>query len=392
MRSSTATGAIDATEDACWSWTAARLRSGRGPSSCRSSITSHTRRSAYHCRGFKEKTAILGIDGKGEYATTFFGYGENGKIHKIKEFYDPDSSRRPVRRDHRIPRLRDARRRVQGDGHGAVRRCQQVRFLAPVPAPFARRTGSEHATTSTSSACGAIKRRARLLLQPKLIEWLGPTRDGDDRSTSLTSTTPPRCKRLFEDTCAADDRLLPRRHPRARPASWPSPAACALNVKLNQRIIARARRSRSCSCSRLQATPAPRRRGGLCVATAVGEPVAKMEHVYLGPSYSNEECIAALRAITRHAGHGRGSTTCPRATAQTHGRWQPGGLVPGPHGVRSARARCAQHHRLPERCRAWPIASMRRSSSASAGGRSARACSTRVAPQIDPDRIIRRRS
>ena len=47
--------------------------------------------SAYHLSGFTEKTAILGIDGKGEYATTFFGYGENGRIHKIKEFYDPDS-------------------------------------------------------------------------------------------------------------------------------------------------------------------------------------------------------------------------------------------------------------------------------------------------------------
>ena len=47
--------------------------------------------SAYHLSGFDEKTAILGIDGKGEYATTFFGYGENGHIHKIKEFYDPDS-------------------------------------------------------------------------------------------------------------------------------------------------------------------------------------------------------------------------------------------------------------------------------------------------------------
>ena len=47
--------------------------------------------SAYHCSGFQEKTAILGIDGKGEYATTFFGWGENGRIHKIKEFYDPDS-------------------------------------------------------------------------------------------------------------------------------------------------------------------------------------------------------------------------------------------------------------------------------------------------------------
>ncbi|MGV8783567.1 carbamoyltransferase N-terminal domain-containing protein, partial [Pseudomonas aeruginosa] len=43
--------------------------------------------SAYHCSGFKEKTAILGIDGKGEYATTCFGWGENGRIHKIKECY-----------------------------------------------------------------------------------------------------------------------------------------------------------------------------------------------------------------------------------------------------------------------------------------------------------------
>jgi len=41
--------------------------------------------SAYHCSGFTEKTAIMGIDGKGEYATTFFGWGENGRIHKIKD-------------------------------------------------------------------------------------------------------------------------------------------------------------------------------------------------------------------------------------------------------------------------------------------------------------------
>ena len=43
--------------------------------------------SAYHLSGFDDKVAILGIDGKGEYATTFFGYGEAGRIHKIKEFY-----------------------------------------------------------------------------------------------------------------------------------------------------------------------------------------------------------------------------------------------------------------------------------------------------------------
>ncbi|MCZ0943883.1 MAG: carbamoyltransferase, partial [Gammaproteobacteria bacterium] len=47
--------------------------------------------SAYHCSGFAEKTAVMGVDGKGEYATTFFGYGENGRIHGIRQFYDPDS-------------------------------------------------------------------------------------------------------------------------------------------------------------------------------------------------------------------------------------------------------------------------------------------------------------
>jgi carbamoyltransferase len=36
--------------------------------------------SCYHLSGFKEKTAIMGVDGKGEYATTFFGYGEKGVI------------------------------------------------------------------------------------------------------------------------------------------------------------------------------------------------------------------------------------------------------------------------------------------------------------------------
>ena len=47
--------------------------------------------SAYHLSGFEGKTAILGVDGKGEYATTFIGYGEQGRIHKLKEFYEPDS-------------------------------------------------------------------------------------------------------------------------------------------------------------------------------------------------------------------------------------------------------------------------------------------------------------
>ena len=40
--------------------------------------------SAYHLSGFDDKTAIMCVDGKGEYATTFFGYGEGGRIHRLK--------------------------------------------------------------------------------------------------------------------------------------------------------------------------------------------------------------------------------------------------------------------------------------------------------------------
>ena len=47
--------------------------------------------SVYHLAGSSEKTAIFCVDSKGEYSNLFFGYGENGKIVRIKEFYNPDS-------------------------------------------------------------------------------------------------------------------------------------------------------------------------------------------------------------------------------------------------------------------------------------------------------------
>jgi len=47
--------------------------------------------SAYHLTDTGEKTAIFCVDGRGEYASIFLGYGESGKIIKVKEFYNPDS-------------------------------------------------------------------------------------------------------------------------------------------------------------------------------------------------------------------------------------------------------------------------------------------------------------
>ncbi len=47
--------------------------------------------SCYHLNEPAEKTAIFCVDAKGEYSNIFIGYGENGKIVRIKEFYNPDS-------------------------------------------------------------------------------------------------------------------------------------------------------------------------------------------------------------------------------------------------------------------------------------------------------------
>jgi len=47
--------------------------------------------SAYHLDEREGKTAIFCNDSKGEYSNILLGYGENGKIEKVKEFYNPDS-------------------------------------------------------------------------------------------------------------------------------------------------------------------------------------------------------------------------------------------------------------------------------------------------------------
>src|SRR6185436_19621077 len=46
--------------------------------------------SAYHLSGYPD-AAIMSVDGVGEYCTTWFGYGQGGEIHRLKEFYAPDS-------------------------------------------------------------------------------------------------------------------------------------------------------------------------------------------------------------------------------------------------------------------------------------------------------------
>ena len=245
--------------------------------------------SCYHLSGFKEKTAILGIDGKGEYATTFFGYGENGRIHKIKEFYDPDSL---------------------GGLYGAVTEYlgfemldgeYKVMGMAPYGDPhkydLSRLAKFEHGElvidTDYANVIGFRRYKEKgkgYYFSPKLIEWLGPMREGDIADDPYIHYAAS-MQKLFEDLALKmmDHYLGDILRETGKLAFS---GGGALNVKLNQKIIARR------EVKELFVQPASGDAGTAIGAASYvsvqrGVAVEKMEHVYLGPSYSNEEVIAA---------------------------------------------------------------------------------------------------
>lgn len=251
--------------------------------------------SAYHLSGFQEKTAIIGIDGKGEYATTFFGYGENGKIHKIKEFYDPDSL---------------------GGVYGAMTEYLgfemldgefKVMGMAPYGDPnrfdFSRlihcENGEFKVNTKLVNTVGfrRYKKNGKgYFFSPELIEWLGPMREGDEKDepyidyAASIQALLEKCALHLIDFYLGD---IIRETGKVAYAG-----GVALNVKLNQRIIAMH------GVKELFVQPASSDAGTAIGAASyasqlAGVPVEKMEHVYLGPSYTTQQCIEACERYTQ---------------------------------------------------------------------------------------------
>ena len=245
--------------------------------------------SAYHLSGFTEKTAIMGVDGKGEYATTFFGYGENGKIHKIKEFYDPDS----------LGGLYGAITEYLGfemlDGE------YKVMGMAPYGDPskydFSRLIDFDgknfQVNTKLVNTVGLRRYKqdgVGFYFSPKLIDWLGPKRDGDIADEPYIDYAAT-IQALFEEVVLKlMDHYLGDIIKETGKLAFSGGGA--LNVKLNQKIIARD------DVKELYVQPASGDAGTAVGAASYalmkrGIKPEKMEHVYLGPKFSNEDCINA---------------------------------------------------------------------------------------------------
>ncbi|MGP1717683.1 MAG: carbamoyltransferase family protein [Methylophilus sp.] len=248
--------------------------------------------SAYHLSGFKEKTAIVGIDGKGEYATTFFGYGENGKIHKIKEFYDPDSlgGLYGAITEYLGFEMLDGEFKVMGMApYGDAKKYDLSRL-----AKF--ENGELVINTEYVNVVGLRRYKENgkgFYFTPKLIEWLGPKRSGDEIDDPYIHYAAS-VQQLLEDLALQMVEYYLGDIIRET-GKIVMAGGVALNVKLNQRIISLPH------VKELFVQPAAGDNGtSLGAATyaahQAGETIHKMEHAYLGPAFSNEECIAACES------------------------------------------------------------------------------------------------
>jgi carbamoyltransferase len=248
--------------------------------------------SAYHLSGFPEKTAILSIDGKGEYATTLFAYGENGRIYKIKEFFDPDS----------LGGLYGALTEYLGfemlDGEF------KVMGMAPYGDPnkydlsplirYDRK--SFRANTRLVNVIGTRRYKENgkgFYFSKALVDWLGPKRQGDNIDDPYIDYAAGVQRLLEEVSLGLIDHYLGDILRETGKLCYAG--GVALNVKLNQRIIALPH------VRELFVQPAASDAGTAVgaasyVAMEMGDRVGKMDHVYLGPSYTTEQCVAACEA------------------------------------------------------------------------------------------------
>ena len=248
--------------------------------------------SAYHLSGFSEKTAILGIDGKGEYATTFFGYGENGRIHKIREFYDPDSlgGLYGALTEYLGFEMLDGEFKVMGMApYGNPRKHDLSRLIRYDRKGF-------HVNTRLVNVIGWRRYKENgkgYYFSNKLVDWLGPKRQGDEIDDPYIDYAAS-IQQLLEDvSLGLIDYYLGDILRETGKLCFAG--GVALNVKLNQRIIALPH------VKELFVQPAASDAGTAIgaasyVASELGDPVEKMTHVYLGPSYTTEQCVAACKA------------------------------------------------------------------------------------------------
>ena len=252
--------------------------------------------SAYHLSGFEGEVAILGVDGKGEYATTFFGVGEGGRIARIFELFEPDSLAGVYGAvtEYLGFQMLDGEYKTMGmAAYGDAERFDFAPLFGPRSA-----AGQVRVNTRLVNTVGLrrYKEDGRgYYFSPRFVARHGPRRRGDAIDEPYVHHAAA-LQRAYEETCLAlIDRHLGEVLGRCGQLAFAGGGA--LNVKLNQRILARS------DVQRLFVQPAAGDAGtalgaATFTASGAGEKIAPLGDVFLGPSYTAAACREAARQRT----------------------------------------------------------------------------------------------
>jgi carbamoyltransferase len=248
--------------------------------------------SAYHLDEREGKTAIFCNDSKGEYANIFLGYGENGKIERVKEFYNPDSlcGMYAALTDYLGFEILKGEIKVMGIAPFGDASKYDLSCLAKF-------NGKKFKVDNTLIGTVGIRRyKAKSkghYFSQKLVDMLGPRRVGnlvDDPYVHYAAAI----QKLYEDLSVE---LI--RHYLSDFLAETGRLAIAgtgsMNIRLNQRL------ANLPEVKELVVHPACSDAGTAIGAASFavrqsGTKIKPVTHMFHGPSYSAEQCIEACKS------------------------------------------------------------------------------------------------
>lgn len=243
--------------------------------------------SAYHLSGY-DKAAIMSIDGSGEFASTLFASGENGKITKIKEIDLPDSLGRfySTMTAYLGFDPNDGEYKLMGMApYGDASKVDMTGIISYDDRGF--KINPEYVWPIRSR-----RYRPDSMIPKKLVERFGPPREGDDLQEPYIHIAAA-TQKIFEDIVI---RLMENYLGRdlKETGTLVFAGGCALNVSLNRKLL------KHPLVKRLFVQPASHDAGtplggAVYVSQKLGDHISAMENVYLGPSFKNEEIEAVLK-------------------------------------------------------------------------------------------------
>jgi carbamoyltransferase len=245
--------------------------------------------SCYHMAETDEKTAIFCNDSKGEYSNILLGYGEGGKICKRKEFYNPDSlcGMYSALTDYLGFEILDGEFKVMGIAPFGDPERYDLSSLAHFDGKHFK------VNNKLISTIGLRRYKAKSrghYFSKKLVDKLGPRRAGnllEDPYVHYAAAI----QKLYEDIAVGlvlhylGDVL-------EETGRLAIAGSGAMNIRLNRRLCALPQ------VKQLIVHPACGDAGtaigaAAYVARQAGNKLEPLTNMYLGPSYSSDECIDA---------------------------------------------------------------------------------------------------